>query len=183
MRFVMFTMTEVKKLKFLPSLSTIKIYAMNNLIKILFVFSLSCLIYFDSIAQFDDVYYDSSMDNWNSNETNYDLPDEPSYSESYYDDEGDTYVTNNYYNDNYDEDFAYSKKLRRYYQPSVGLNYYNYWYTDFYSYNNWYNPYLTYGNNWGWNNWGWNRPVVSVNVYYGSFGWNPWGYNNWGYKN
>jgi hypothetical protein len=179
-------MAKVKKLKFLPSLTTIKIYAMNNLMKFLFAFTLSWLIPIDSNAQFDDVYYDSSQDNWNSNSSysDYDSPnEESSYSESYYDEDGDTYVTNNYYNDNYDEDYEYSKKLRRYYQPSVGLSYYNYYYTDYYTYNNFYNPYLMYGNNWGWNNWGWNRPVVSINVYQGNFGWNPYAYNNWGFNN
>ena len=53
----------------------------------------------------------------------------PSSTEQYTDDKGNTYVTNNYYNDDDYYDYEYSARLRRYYTPAVGYGYYDPFYT------------------------------------------------------
>ena len=69
-----------------------------------------------------------------------------STSEEYYDENGNTYVTNNYYSgDNYDfemddyYDYSYSARLRRFYNPCYGYGYYSTYYTNSYWYS--YNPF------------------------------------------
>ena len=112
----------------------------------------------------DDVYYSSknqsaptpsseplsnSSDNYNTN-YNYNQNDsgQPqqsdnsqnqnySTSEQHSDEKGNTYVTNNYNGDYYD--YEYSSKIRRFYQPAYGYNYYDPYYTNSYWYD--YNPY------------------------------------------
>ena len=105
---------------------------------------------------------------------------EPDYveTESYTDETGDTYITNNYYEDNssdyeYDDyyDYSYASRLRRFYQPTYSYGYYDTYYTNSYWYS--YNPY-DYG--------------VSIYLGYPWWGYNNyagWGYygNNWGYNN
>ncbi|HOV11315.1 MAG TPA: hypothetical protein PLL90_06095, partial [Bacteroidales bacterium] len=55
---------------------------------------------------YDDGNYD--VDNYTSQDPNY------SNSETYYGDDGNTYVTNNYYYDDY-YDYSYSSRIRRFY--------------------------------------------------------------------
>ncbi len=114
------------------------------------------------------------------------------------DQDGNTYVTNNYYNNDDYYDFAYSSRLRRFYHP-YGWNYYDSYYTNMYWYD--YDPfsygvsvYLTY--NW-WrpqNVWtpGWGISMNCGNPYYGNcyspynYGWggnNYWNGYNQGYVN
>lgn len=101
------------------------------------------------------------------------------YSDKRVDENGDTYVTNNYYGDgysfdDYDEDYYYSRNLRRWYEPYYGFGYYSnvyanpyywgpsfygsglsvtlsfgnyypwYWRPAYYSYYPWYTPYPYY---------------------------------------
>jgi len=123
--------------------------------------------------------------------------------QSYTDSTGNTYVTNNYYGDYYeDSDYAYASRINRFHRYNT-WNYYDPFYTNMYWYN--YDPYFYgvsiysscwpsynwyWGNNWGWN-WGWNYGWGWNNMYganyYGGWGWNyGWGWNNpyWnGYNN
>ncbi|HNP48410.1 MAG TPA: hypothetical protein PKL85_06205, partial [Bacteroidia bacterium] len=61
-----------------------------------------------------------------------------STSEQTQDGQGNTYITNNYYNDDDYYDYAYSARLRRYYSPVIGYSYYDTYYTNSYWYD--YNP-------------------------------------------
>jgi hypothetical protein len=101
--------------------------------------------------------------------------------ESYDDEYGNTYITNNYYGDSYEYDnYNYSNRLRRFYNPVPGFGYYNcyydpFWVDPFWGYNSWYQPGININIGWGspWNRgwgYGWNN---WYNPYYG------WGYNNW----
>ncbi len=105
---------------------------------------------------------------------------------------GNTYVTNNYYNDDY-YDYAYSAKLKRFYTPAYGYGYYDPFYTNLYWYD--YNPvswgvsiYLGY--NWWPPSYYYNEPFCYggfhhsydpwYSPYYGGVYWN--GYNNGYYQ-
>jgi hypothetical protein len=100
-----------------------------------------------------------------------------SESGEYIDDEGNTYVTNNYYDEDYD--YIYASRINRFHRPIYGFGYYDPFYTNMYWYNN--DPFY-FGTsiyaNWGWNNWyspwGWNSWGWGV-------GFNSWGFNSWGY--
>ena len=96
---------------------------------------------------------------------------------------GNTYVTNNYYNDDDYYDYAYTARIRRFYRPMWGYGYYDSYYTNSYWYD--YNPY-----NWGvsiycgYNWWApsfWYAPTFT----YFSWGYNPynywWSYPSYGY--
>ncbi len=135
----------------------------------------------------------SAGSNSNSGTDNYDASNSSSKTDGY----GNTYVTNNnyYYDDN---DFFYTSRLRRYYTPSYGVNFWDPWYTDAFYYTrdpwmwgnsiyvnvipswNWWRPrpvivYNPWGSWYGFNNWNaWNSP------WYGN-GWNNCGWNSWGY--
>ncbi len=91
-------------------------------------------------------------------------------SETYYDDEGNTYVVNNYYEDDnygYDDydDYYYTTNIYRYYYPYSGFGYYSHCYSPYY-----YNPY-------GWNiSFGWGYGSCYPYGYY-----NPWSCHNYGY--
>jgi len=96
-----------------------------------------------------------------------------STSEEYYDEDGNTYITNNYYSgDNYEfneddyYDYAYAARLRRFHSPVYGYGYYNSYYTNTYWYD--YNPF-----NWG----------VSIYLSYPwwGFGYSTYGYGGYGY--
>ena len=103
-------------------------------------------------------------------------------SETYYDDEGNTYVVNNYYEDDnygYDDydDYYYTTNIYRYYYPYSGFGYYSHCYSPYY-----YNPY-------GWNiSFGWGYGSCYPYGYYGYY--DPWyspyygyGYGYGGYGN
>jgi hypothetical protein len=130
----------------------------------------------------DDVYYSSkdqqapqpassapanTSNDYSSNE-NYDQNNsgqsqQPDYApgenysttEQHSDENGNTYVTNNYNGDYYD--YEYSSKIRRFYEPAYGYNYYDPYYTNSYWYD--YNPY-----SWG------------VSIYLGYNWWAPSAY-------
>src|SRR5262245_39073468 len=131
---------------------------MKNLARFLIALSFLALITGGKLFAQDDVYYDPDRDKavtntapaqdeeqpQNEEQTppaKYDgYNDEANNSNSYRDNEGDTYITNNYYSDYYDdEDYYYSTRLRRFYTPVWGFSYYNYWYTPsyFYGWNSW----------------------------------------------
>ncbi len=114
------------------------------------------------------------------------------------DQDGNTYVTNNYYNNDDYYDYAYSSRLRRFYHP-YGWNYYDSYYTNMYWYD--YDPY-SYGVSLylSYNFWrpqyvwtpAWGSCIGFGNSYYGGgyygggFYDNGFGYNNsynYGYAN
>lgn len=103
---------------------------------------------------------------------------EPSYSdtEQYSTPGGDTYITNNYYTDDY-YDYAYAARLRRFHNPYCFNSYYSDWYTNMYWYD--YNPY-----SWGMSIYlGYNFWYPSY-YYYPSFyrfGWYDWYYPYYGW--
>jgi hypothetical protein len=176
----------------------------------------------------DDIYYNASdarsydpvapatepvSNNYASQANNYDQParnDQPDYysSEQQTDGNGTTYVTNNYnYNSDDYYDYAYSSRLRRFYDPYVGYSYYDpiytnaYWYdptpnlwgVSLYTTYNWWAPATFYTNPvcYGGFGWGWNRPGWNINIGWGgpscwNYGWgwnNGWGWNRpWGYN-
>jgi len=115
----------------------------------------------------------------------------PASTQQYSDDKGNTYVTNNYYNDDDYYDYEYSARLKRYYTPASGYGYYDPFYTNSYWYD--YNPYnygvsIYLGYNW----WApsycyydpfWYGPVYPYHHFYGYYdSWNsPYGY--YGYNN
>lgn len=96
--------------------------------------------------------------------------EQPGYSESTTDKEGNSYTTNNYYYNNDDYyDYAYSARLRRFNHP-CGWGYYDNYYTNSYWYD--YNPY-----SWG----------TSIYLGYSFWGpgystfYSPFYYSSWGY--
>ena len=106
------------------------------------------------------------------------------------DSKGNTYVTNNYYDDYYD--YQYSSRIRRFYTPAIGYNYYDPFYTNSYWYD--YSPasygvsiYLGY--NWWAPTYYYYQPFCyggfSNGYGYGyGYGYYPhsyWGYNSGGY--
>lgn len=107
----------------------------------------------------------------------------PSYSnsETYTDENGNAYVTNNYYNDDY-YDYEYSSRLRRFHQPNLRYNYYDDYYTNSYWYS--YDPYsygtsIYLGYNWYWPHYSYFRPGWDWSYGIG-FGWGmPLGYCGW----
>lgn len=95
--------------------------------------------------------------------------DELAESETYYDDEGNTYIVNNYYDDNDYDDFYYTSSIYRFYYPYNGFGYNAYCYSPYY-----YDPFWGPGWNVGWNSW---------NGWYGGWGYNAgWCYSGWGYN-
>lgn len=163
--------------------------------------------YYSGAYSDDDVYtpaskaYQTNPDNYtpsqNNNQQQDDYYDPNGYSsnsntQQYTDSTtGNTYITNNYYDDQfvYDDyyDYSYAARIRRFQNPNYGFGYYNNYYTNSYYYNydpyyygtsiystyNWWGPSITF--NYGWGNYpygyGWGSPY-----YYG----NPYGYyNSW----
>lgn len=107
--------------------------------------------------------------------------EEPVYSETSEDPNGNTYITNNYYGSSA-YDYSYAARINRFYSPYAGFGYYSPYYVGFY-YDPWYNPYwyspsFYFGLSWGWGSIGWGYPYYSYYPYN-----NYWyGYNN-GYWN
>ena len=107
------------------------------------------------------------------------------------DQDGNTYVTNNYYNNDDYYDYAYTSRVRRFYHP-YGWNYYDSYYTNMYWYD--YDPY-SYGVSLylSYNFWrpqyvwtpAWGASIGFGNSYYGSSGYYGNGYygNGYGYNN
>jgi hypothetical protein len=116
------------------------------------------------------------------------------------DENGNTYITNNYYESDFDYDdyydYEYASRIRRFHNPCYGLSYYDNYYTNsyWYSYNpyqyglsiylgyNWWGPsYYTYNYNPGfyWSQypsyWHWNNPYA----YWGGYNPYAWGYGSY----
>jgi len=137
--------------------------------------------------------------------------DQPTYTEQYQitnTEDGQTYITNNYYNDNNEEqyvfqgddyDYYYSSRIRRFHRPYHGFGYFNNCYTDRFYYD--YDPFFwgtpiymqpawACARPWrpGWSfNFGWGYPSYSIWDYTPGWGWsygwdsyyaNPWAYAN-----
>lgn len=138
----------------------------------------------------DDSNYNPDQ-NTNYNQDN--SSQAPSSTEQYSDEKGNTYVTNNYYNEDDYYDYQYSARLKRFYSPAIGYGYYDPFYTNSYWYD--YNPYnygvsIYLGYNW----WApsycyydpfWYGPVYPHihNHYFGYYDswYSPYGY--YGYNN
>jgi hypothetical protein len=134
-----------------------------------------------------------------------------SSTEVYRSENGDTYITNNYYNgDNYtindnDDyyDYEYASRIRRFNRPYYGFGYYDDCYTNYYWYNydpyywgtsiyvsyNWWYPRPRFY--WGWNSWtgwsagwAWGYGCAPYGGYYGYSYWNGYNHGYWnGYWN
>jgi hypothetical protein len=179
-------------------------YAMKTIIHLpliallaLFITSCNSYRYTTNINQQDDIYF--SPKEARKNPTQKKVPAEQNisgsaqnqqYSQDDLFDEGAVTeesgsVVNNYYGDVYYDsddyyDYAYSARIRRFHNPSMGLGFYDPFYTNMYFYN--YDPffwgssiYMSYGfwnpHPWGWGmgtGWGWNS------------GWGWGGYYGWG---
>ena len=136
---------------------------------------------------YDDVYYNpgqssgsqvttetySSPSNTSDQYNNYGDDDYRVYSdgyssEKYYDEDGDSYVVNNYYYDDTYSDLSYSNYINRFYTPYYGFGYYA----------PCYNP-------WGWNSgFGWGLGWNSWSGWNAGFGWGfggGWGYPGYGW--
>lgn len=162
-------------------------------------------------AQYDDVYYngnsssvrkksrtvsnsnygDDDLSYYNSNRSDNEYYDEYSTQHDSYD--ADNY---NYYN----EDYAYTNRIRRFSRPLMGRSFYDPyyldpWYFDPYYYTSGFGfstPWVSFGfysynDYWRWNRWNrWNRfryfdPwTYSYNPFgYSGFGFNNWAFNSW----
>ncbi|HOW32536.1 MAG TPA: hypothetical protein PLP88_13310, partial [Bacteroidales bacterium] len=91
--------------------------------------------------------------------------------EQYTSADGDTYITNNYYSDDY-YDYAYAARLRRFHNHNYYNSYYSDWYTNMYWYD--YNPF-----SWGTSIYlGYNFWYPSYYYYpsYYRYGWYDWYY-------
>lgn len=110
---------------------------------------------------------------------------------------GSTYVTNNYYDMDDYYDYMYASRIRRFHQPYYNSGYYSPYYTNMYWYNydpfffgtsiyttySFFNPYVP----WGYNHWspGWNIGWNSWSGMYFNYGWgwsNPWNWSYYGYN-
>ncbi len=171
----------------------------------------------------DDVYYSPSNDRGRNSRNNQNFErqfnndnrstDPYNYSEASRSTSSQT--SSSQFNDGYemdDNDFYYTSRLRRFYTPTFGVNYWDPWYTDAFFYTrdpwmwgnsiyvniipswHWWRPrtVIVYDPWYSWNSWGlmnnwnsWNSP------WYGNgwmnCGWNSWGmgfgWNNWGWNN
>lgn len=148
----------------------------------LFLIAACSLFSINLKAQYDDVYYDpdrqtNTTTTQESPAMNYD----GSVTDNSSNEDGNTYITNNYYEDNDNfgnyNDYYYTSRLRRFYNPTcMGYNYWDPWYTNYYFYDM--NP-------WGWNSniffsnfmFNWNTYNIYNTYYYNTFN---YGYGNFG---
>lgn len=211
-----------------PAMKTIRF---QYILPVLALITSCSSTYYPGSSQVDDVYYSPrnnpapavgasapasapSPNAYSSEPSNYnpspstqseDLSQDFNYSSGQTDEQGSSTITNNYYNQDDYYDYAYSARIRRFYDPVIGAGFYDPFYTNMYWYD--YNPihwgssiYLGY--NWwappaafyqpfgwnglsvgiGWNNWGWGG---GWNNWGWGGGWNNWGWgggwNNWGW--
>ena len=104
---------------------------------------------------------------------------------SSYQQNGNTYVTNNYYDYDDDDSYLYTTRLRRYYTPNWGVNYYSYWFTPsyYYGWNNWNSSLvISFGSPWyqdPW--WRWNHRHSNTVVIYDPW-YDPYWDYNWGWS-
>ncbi|MDO9512742.1 MAG: hypothetical protein Q7J34_13340 [Bacteroidales bacterium] len=133
---------------------------------------------------YDSRDYSTNQDRYTqSNDEFVSEPDRQVNVYNYYDD--DTYNNDDYY------DYAYSARIKRFHTPSIGIGYYDDYYTNLYWYNH--NPYswgtsiyMGYnfwggaGFNLGWS-WGWGSIGYQWGYPYSGWYSNPWAYNYYGY--
>lgn len=105
-------------------------------------------------------------------------------SEKYYDEEGNSYIVNNYYYDEYDE--SYMSSIQRFYSPYYGFSYYAPCYYPSYYYPYYYYPWysgfsFSIGFNWGWGYSGWSYPHYGHHHGWGAYYGSGWGYPYYGY--
>lgn len=150
--------------------------------------------YYTTAPNYDDVYYtrktapadvQKAKTETAVAEDEFAYEDKSFTTESYVDEEGNTFITNNYYGDvyNYDDyyDYEYAARIRRFYSPYTGFTYYHGYYTNYYWYT--YDPYY-----WGvsiYLGYPWWRPSYYsyFNPWYYGYGWYGWysPYYSWGY--
>ncbi len=124
----------------------------------------------------DDYYQPQNSSTQNSNN-----------SEQYVDEDGNTYITNNYYQDD-SYDYFYASRINRFYRPMYGAGYYDPFYTNMYWYTG--NPYYygtsiysNWGNGWCYNPWGGGYGMWGGNSWGIGFGFSSWGWGGgWGYS-
>lgn len=88
--------------------------------------------------------------------------------ETYDDGYGNTYITNNYYGDYFDNYPSYTARLNRFYRPFIGVGYYSCFYDPFWCDPFWFDPW------WGWSPWFYS-PGFSITI---GWGWPGW-YRGW----
>jgi len=146
-------------------------------------------------AQFDDIYYDPDKDVVPVNDSYRQAPPtdapingidehEPAYGEGGYDDETGEWENQDYY---------YTSRIKRFYRPVYGFDFYDPFYTDYYFYDPYeYNPWFydrdIYSTSWrfyvrtGPAYWSWNRWSRPYWSYWDwCNGWNSWPYSSWSY--
>lgn len=113
----------------------------------------------DTLRRVAPVQEEEKADNQNQSSEFNSNDDVPGYfsSETHVDEDGDTYINNNYYDDYYD--YAYASRIRRFYSGCNNYGYYHDYYTNQYWYN--YDPF-----SWG------------VSIYLGYNWWYP-SYYSW----
>ncbi len=169
--------------------------AIYTIIAALLLIASGCSSSYRSSTSYDDVYYDgsevyledikqeeprtSARNEGNKQSSKYESEEEYGY-EDYsgdgeeYEEGGNTYITNNYYGDYYDEpyDYFYSSRIRRFSRPYLGFSYFGSCYTDY----RWYDPYYSGVSiyvSWGNPGWGWRDPFFySYRPY--SWYYRPW---------
>lgn len=129
----------------------------------------SMLVFNASLMAQDDLYFDPSTDE------NFQSYESDEYGES----DGDEYVDdafddNDYYND---DEFFYSRRIRRFNRPYSSLGYYDPWFTnnsyiDPFYYSNGPGFYMGFGNSFA------SNPMYGVYNPYGFGGYNPYAFNN-----
>lgn len=164
--------------------------AIYTIIAAFLLISAGCSSSYRSSTTYDDVYYDGSEQyledirqeeprtstryERNEQSSKYESEGEYGY-EDYSDDReeynegGNTYITNNYYDEPYD--YFYSSRIRRFSRPYLGFSYFGSCYTDY----RWYDPYypgVSIYMSWGNPGWGWNDPFY--------YSYRP--YNSWYYR-
>jgi len=170
--------------------------ATYTIISALLLISAGCSSAYRSTTTYDDVYYDgseryledirqeeprtSARYERNEQSSKYESEGEYAY-EDYsgdseeYNEGGNTYITNNYYGDYYDEpyDYFYSSRIRRFSRPYLGFSYFGSCYTDY----RWYDPFypgVSIYVSWGNPGWGWRDPF-----FYSYRPFNSWYYRPW----
>ena len=171
----------------------------------------SCTIQNQTRKADDDVYYSAkdapepapAPQQQNTAPSDYTQNNQPDYSDKATQDNnsdysgsstqqpgGNTYVTNNYYNNDDYYDYSYSSRIRRFYYPSY-YSYYDPYYTNLYWYD--YNPFswgisIYLGYNWWAPSYCYYSPFCYGYYSYPYYGWGwsfGWGYypygNNYGY--
>ncbi|MDW8394275.1 MAG: hypothetical protein RMK52_08545 [Chitinophagales bacterium] len=112
-----------------------------------------------------------------------------SYSEQYSDEQGNTYITNNYYyGNNYDFYDSYSSRLSRWYDPYCGFSYFSPYYLGWsWGYPVYYTPGFSFSIHFGWG-YGWYYPWYNPWYYppawyswYSPWYYDPW-YSPWGWN-